>query len=94
MSIVPAEKKLPSALLAIFLGHLGIHKLYYGATNAGLTMLILSVVGWILTPFTCGITALLPACMGIVGFIEGIIYLTKPDGQFYSEYQIMHKPWF
>ena len=41
--------------------------------------------------FTCGIGASL---MGIIGLIEGIIYLTKSDEEFYNTYQVGQKPWF
>jgi hypothetical protein len=30
----------------------------------------------------------------IVGLIEGIIYLTKTDEEFYNTYQVGTKPWF
>ena len=36
---------------------------------------------------TCGI-------VGIIGIIEGIIYLTKTDEEFYQIYQVGKKPWF
>jgi TM2 domain-containing membrane protein YozV len=94
MSLVPADKKLPSALLAIFLGGFGIHKFYYGATNAGLTMLLCTILAGFLAQFTFGLSLFLIPIMGTIGFIEGIIYLVKSDSQFYSEYQILHKPWF
>ncbi|MFT6931195.1 MAG: hypothetical protein ACJAQ7_002696, partial [Sediminicola sp.] len=29
-----------------------------------------------------------------VGLIEGIIYLTKSDEDFYNTYQVGRKPWF
>ena len=32
--------------------------------------------------------------MGIVGLIEGIIYLTKTDQQFYDTYVANKRPWF
>ena len=31
---------------------------------------------------------------GIIGIIEGIIYLTKSDEEFYNTYQVGKKPWF
>ena len=31
---------------------------------------------------------------GLVGLIEGIIYLTKTDEEFYTTYQVGKKPWF
>ena len=47
-------------------------------------MLLLSVV-------TCGIGAWL---MGLIGLIEGIIYLTKSDEEFINIYQSNKKGWF
>jgi len=35
-----------------------------------------------------------PVLMGIFGFIEGIIYLTKSDSAFYSTYIANKKGWF
>ena len=40
---------------------------------------------------TCGIGA---SVMGIIGLIEGIMYLTKSDEQFYQEYVANQKQWF
>ncbi|NNC62181.1 MAG: hypothetical protein HKO11_07575, partial [Eudoraea sp.] len=31
---------------------------------------------------------------GLIGLIEGIIYLTKSDEEFYNTYQVGKKPWF
>jgi len=31
---------------------------------------------------------------GIIGLIEGIIYLTKSDEDFYKTYQVEKKSWF
>lgn len=41
--------------------------------------------------FTCGVGA---SIMGIVGLIEGIIYLTKTDAEFEAMYVTGRKPWF
>jgi TM2 domain-containing membrane protein YozV len=65
------QKKLVAAILAILLGGLGVHKFYLGYIAAGVVQLILS--------FFCGIG-------GIIGLIEGIIYLTKSDDDFESTY--------
>ena len=75
-----AEKKIPAGILGILLGGLAIHKFYLGYTQTGIIQLVLGVV-------TCGI-------FGIVGLIEGIIYLTKSDEQFVSEYVVGQKQWF
>ena len=45
----------------------------------------------ILGAITCGVGA---GVMWIVGLIEGIIYLTKTDEDFYNTYQVGRKPWF
>ncbi|WP_317173255.1 TM2 domain-containing protein [Aestuariibaculum sediminum] len=77
-----------AGVVAIFFGALGIHKFILGYNKEGLIMLITSVV---LSIFTCGIGASLA---GLVGLIEGIIYLTKTDAEFYNTYQAGEKPWF
>ncbi len=82
------NKKLLAGILAIVLGALGIHKFILGYNKEGIIMLVVTVV---LGFFTCGIGASL---MGILGLIEGIIYLTKSDEEFYNTYQVGKKPWF
>jgi hypothetical protein len=32
--------------------------------------------------------------MHVIGFIEGIIYLTKSDAEFYQTYVVQKKEWF
>jgi hypothetical protein len=34
------------------------------------------------------------AATSLLGLIEGIIYLTKTDAEFYETYQKNKKPWF
>ena len=82
------NKKIMAGILAIVLGALGIHKFVLGYTKEGIIMLVITIV---LGVVTCGIAA---SAMGIVGLIEGIIYLTKSDEEFYRTYQIGKKPWF
>jgi hypothetical protein len=52
-----------------------------GYTSEGIIWLIISVC-------TCGVVT------GILGIIEGIIYLTKSDQEFYQTYQVGKKGWF
>jgi hypothetical protein len=40
---------------------------------------------------TCGIGA---PVMGIIGLVEGIIYLTKPDAEFVATYIANKRGWF
>ncbi|OYX82228.1 MAG: hypothetical protein B7Y83_15460 [Flavobacteriales bacterium 32-34-25] len=75
------NKKLAAGLLAIILGPLGIHKFLLGYTKEGVIWLFLSLI-------TFG------ALTGLLGLIEGIIYLTKSDEEFYRTYQLGRKPWF
>lgn len=71
-------KKVSSGVLAILLGGFGIHKFILGYTGEGVIMLLL----------------LLCAISPIIGLIEGIIYLTKSDSEFYWTYVAGRKPWF
>ena len=79
-----SNKKLAAGLLAIFLGSFGIHKFVLGYTRAGLIMLLVTV-------FTCGIAGFV---MGVIGVIEGIIYLTQTPEQFQAIYLDARKEWF
>mgnify|MGYP000011373597 CR=1 FL=1 len=77
----PVEnKKVTAGVCALLLGGLGIHKFILGYKNEGIIQIVITI-------FTCGIGGLIP-------FIEGIIYLTKSDQEFYNTYQVNRKPWF
>lgn len=81
------NKKLVVGLLAIFLGALGIHKFVLGYNKEGIIMLIITLIlgsNWFLGM----------SLMGIVGLVEGIIYLTKTNEDFYNTYQAGKKAWF
>jgi len=75
------NKRLAAGLLAILLGPFGIHKFLLGYTSEGIIWLVISL-------FTLG------SVTGLLGVIEGIIYLTKSDEQFYQTYQVHKKGWF
>ena len=81
---VPAKaeqnKKVVAGVLGILLGGFAAHKFYLGYTKAGIIQLVVSLL-------TCGFA-------GIIGLIEGIIYLTKSDADFYKTYQAGKKEWF
>ena len=76
--------KLAAGLCGIILGGLGIHKFILGMTTPGLIMLLVSIC-------TCGFGY---PVMHIIGIIEGIIYLTKSDEEFYQTYIVEKKGWF
>lgn len=80
------KSKIAAGLLAIFLGTLGIHKFYLGYTSAGVIMLLVTLLGWIVL--------IGPLVMGVIALIEGIIYLTKSDEQFNLTYVAGERAWF
>lgn len=79
-----SNKKLVAGLCGIFLGGLGIHKFVLGNNKPGIIMAAVSLC-------TLGFAAV---PMHIVGVIEGIIYLTKSDAEFYQLYIVQKKEWF
>jgi TM2 domain-containing membrane protein YozV len=79
-----ASNKLPAGICGILLGSLGIHKFILGYTGAGLIMLLVTIL-------TCGIGG---CVMHVIGLIEGIIYLCKPDDEFVRVYVDGRKEWF
>ncbi|MGA0893095.1 MAG: TM2 domain-containing protein [Ilumatobacteraceae bacterium] len=79
-----SSKKLAAGLCGILLGALGIHKFVLGYTKEGLIMLLVSLL-------TCGVGAVV---FGVIGLVEGIIYLTKSDAEFYRTYVVGRKGWF
>ncbi len=93
MSIVRSDKKIPAGLLAIFLGYFGVHKFFLGYRRAGLTMLVLYGIG-VLLSFVFGIGGILLGGLHLVSFIEGIIYLTRSDTDFYFQYVRGRREWF
>ena len=74
------QKKMVSGILGILLGAWGVHKFYLGNTKEGIIQIALTCV-------TCG-------AGGLVGLIEGIIYITKSDDDFEKTYLIEKKKWF
>ncbi|NDK18797.1 MAG: hypothetical protein CO023_01970 [Flavobacteriales bacterium CG_4_9_14_0_2_um_filter_35_242] len=76
----PENKKLIAGILAILIGSIGIHKFVLGYTKEGILQIVITIV-------TCGIG-------GIIPLIEGIVYLTKTDEEFYQIYQIGKRGWF
>jgi TM2 domain-containing membrane protein YozV len=79
-----SSKKMTAGLLGILIGGLGIHKFVLGYQNAGLIMLLVSLL-------TCLVAS---PIMSAIGLIEGILYLTKSDEEFYRTYILGKKEWF
>lgn len=84
MSITEAElaeaksKKTTAGICALLVGGFGVHKFILGKTTAGVIMLLTSCT-------------MIPT---VIGWVEGIIYLTKPDEEFYTTYIKGDKAWF
>jgi TM2 domain-containing membrane protein YozV/ElaB/YqjD/DUF883 family membrane-anchored ribosome-binding protein len=85
-----SNKKVLAGIMAIIpvCGTLGIHKFVLGYYKEGIIILVASIVLGIVS------LGLLNTLIWIFTFIEGIIYLTKTDEEFYNTYQIGKKPWF
>lgn len=62
---VPVKSKVTAGILGILLGGIGIHKFYLGKAVQGILYLLFC---WTYIP-------------ALIGFIEGIIYLTKSDDE-------------
>ena len=79
------KNRLAAALLAVFLGHWGVHKFYLGKTDAGIIMLLAGTIGWFL---------IFPGIINwVISICEFIIYLTKSDQEFYQDYVVGDRSW-
>ena len=65
-----ARNKLTAALFAIFLGGLGVHKFYLGKVIQGILYIVFC---WTFIP-------------SVIGFIEGIVYLSMSEETFEAKY--------
>lgn len=81
------QKRIVAAVLAFFLGGLGVHKFYLGKNTAGIIMLCCTLFGIILLFIPTIIVA-------IIAFIEFIIYLITSDDDFQARYIDGDKAWF
>lgn len=82
-----SSKKVPAAIFAFFLGAFGAHKFFLGYNKQGVIMLLTFIFGFILL----GIPSMV---IGVIAFVEFIIYLTKSDDEFENTYVASSKPWF
>lgn len=86
------NKKILAGILAIIVGSLGVHKFILGYNKEGFILLGATVISYLLVCLLIG--AFLVWIPPLIGLIEGIIYLTKSDEEFYNTYQVGRKPWF
>lgn len=66
------KSRTTAAILAIFLGGLGVHQFYLGNTQWGVIFLLLGLTGISET----------------LGIVQGVIYLTRTDEEFHQKYVV------
>lgn len=76
------SKRMMCGILAILLGHFGIHKFILGKTKPGVIMLLVTLLTCVGGPV-----------MWVIGIVEGIKYLQMTDEQFYQTYVVGNKDW-
>jgi TM2 domain-containing membrane protein YozV len=89
-----AGKKIAAGICGIIIGTFGVHKFIVGLNGGAVTMLVTSLSCIVLGFFTCGLTFMVLPIMHIIGLVEGIIYLTKSDAEFYQIYMVQKRQWF
>ena len=82
------NKKVLAGILAILLGGFGVHKFVLGYNKEGIILLVITII---IGALTCGVASW---AVWVVTLVEGIIYLTKSDAEFYETYQRNKRPWF
>ena len=87
------NKKIAAGLCAILLGGLGIHKFILGYNAAGWVYLGIFIAG-LMTSCILPFIIISAPVMGIISLIEGIMYLTKTDEEFYYTYIANRREWF
>lgn len=91
---VPAyseKNKVVAALLAFFLGPLGIHGFYLGNSQMGLILLLSNIV---FLPLTCVVIGFFGyALVGVICLVQTVLYLIASDAEFYQKY-VLEKKWF
>jgi TM2 domain-containing membrane protein YozV len=78
---VAAQKsRVVAALLAFFLGSLGIHNFYAGYVGAGVAQLVLTLLGWATSVIFIGFFLIVP--VSIWAFVEMILFLAARTGRY------------
>jgi TM2 domain-containing membrane protein YozV len=88
---VKMKMKYKAAALALVYGSLGLHKFLLGYTRAGcITLLLCFVSAFLAEQLGDGILLALP----LLSLMEAVIYLVKPNEQFYQIYVLNTREWF
>ena len=81
------KSKIVAGVFALLLGGFGAHKFYLQYKTQAIITLAVTLLGFLLF----GIPTII---MSIIVIIEGIIYLTRSDQEFFDTYIINKKAWF
>lgn len=73
------KSKLAAALLAFFLGNLGLHRFYLGYMTSGIVFVVLFLLGFI----TFGITTFIVLIWGLIDFIRILTGNLQPNNGYY-----------
>lgn len=85
-------KKVAAGICGILLGCFGVHKFILGLNQPAMIMLFVTLAGMITG--SCIIVPILASiAMAGIGVVEGLIYLTRSDEDFYETYAIRKKEW-
>jgi TM2 domain-containing membrane protein YozV len=82
-----AEKRIVAGVLGICFGGLGVHKFYLGYKTQGLVMLGSFVLGLVFAGIPSAVVAL-------IGFVEGIMYLSLSNEEFTKRHATLQHPWW
>ena len=74
------SKRVLAGIMGIIFGALGVHKFILGFVGTGILQILITFA-------TCGVGH-------FIGLIEGIIYLSKTDEEFYRTYIVERRNWF
>jgi len=90
------KNKFVAGILAIIFGAIGVHKFYLGRKKQGIIMLSTWFISLILIMTMIGAVIGGPVIwiLYIIGFVEGVIMLIKPQDEFERIYIDEAKAWF
>ncbi|MDP9310394.1 MAG: TM2 domain-containing protein [Chloroflexota bacterium] len=88
---VEQKSKVAAALLAFFLGGLGVHGFYLGNSSMGVTLLLIWLISWPLLFVGIGFLGL--SAVGLISLIQTILYIAASDQEFHHKY-VVSKRWF
>jgi TM2 domain-containing membrane protein YozV/ribosomal protein L32 len=79
-----STNRIAAGIFGILLGALGIHKFILGMPVPGIIVLLITVL-------TCGYGGIVT---WVIGLVEGIIYLSTSEKDFYKKYVVNKRQWF